>query len=141
MARLARHIFYSRAPDFRRAGTKPSGIVRPFAPYNPATNSPHADTDSVESAGPDHAQEAAAGAVLDYVELLHRHHGGTADDGLRVASAAASALWQAHETALVEPVLTWLAGCPAVRLLGPGSVADTGPLHLVHTHLHDGWVR
>ena len=27
-------------------------------------------------AGPDHAQVASAGAVLDYVEALHRHHGG-----------------------------------------------------------------
>ena len=27
-------------------------------------------------AGPDHAQVAAAGAVLDYVDTLHRHHGG-----------------------------------------------------------------
>ncbi len=80
-------------------------------------------------AGPDHAQEAVAGAVLDYVELLHRHHGGAADDDLRAASAAVSALWQAHETGLVAPVLVWLAGCPSVRLLGPTSVAETGPLH------------
>ena len=28
-------------------------------------------------AGPDHAQVGVAGAVLDYVELLHRHHGGS----------------------------------------------------------------
>ena len=34
-------------------------------------------------AGPDHAQVASAGAVLDYVEALHRHHGGADTDGLR----------------------------------------------------------
>jgi selenocysteine lyase/cysteine desulfurase len=36
-------------------------------------------------AGPDHAQVASAGAVLDYVEALHRHHGGASTDDLRAA--------------------------------------------------------
>ncbi len=41
-------------------------------------------------AGPDHAQVASAGAVLDYVEALHRHHGGSPSDDLRTAVAGAS---------------------------------------------------
>lgn len=79
-------------------------------------------------AGPDHAQEAAAGAVLDYVEVLHRHHGGGTDGDLRAATTAVSQLWRDHEAVLVAPVLDWLAGSSAVRLLGPASVGD-GRLH------------
>lgn len=70
-------------------------------------------------AGPDHAQEAASGAVLDYVEALHRHHGGASDADLRTAAAAVTARWQAHETSLVGPVVERLAVSPSVRLLGP----------------------
>ncbi len=71
-------------------------------------------------AGPDHAQVASAGAVLDYVEALHAHHGGTGD--LAAATRAVSKLWQDHETALLQPLLEWLASSDKVRLLGP---ADT----------------
>ena len=46
-------------------------------------NQSHFFNDSVSDkrlnpAGPDHAQVASAGAVLDYVESLHQHHGGSA---------------------------------------------------------------
>ena len=75
-------------------------------------------------AGPDHAQEAAAGAVLDYVEMFHRHHGGRSDDGLRAAAAEVTRRWQGHETALLAPVLDWLAAAPSVRLLGPGDLGS-----------------
>ncbi|MEL7156763.1 MAG: aminotransferase class V-fold PLP-dependent enzyme [Actinomycetota bacterium] len=70
-------------------------------------------------AGPDHAQEAAAGAVLDYVELLHRHHGGGEGDGLATAARSVSELWQRHEQRLLGPLLTMLAGSDRVRMLGP----------------------
>lgn len=71
-------------------------------------------------AGPDHAQEASAGAVLDYVEALHAHHGGSAGSDLRQAVAAVSSLWRRHEAALLAEVLAQLAATPTVRLLGPG---------------------
>jgi cysteine desulfurase family protein (TIGR01976 family) len=73
-------------------------------------------------AGPDHAQVASAGAVLDYVGAFHQHHGGSASDDLRTASAGTSALWRAHEDALTPRILDALAARDDVRLLGPATV-------------------
>ncbi len=73
-------------------------------------------------AGPDHAQVASAGAVLDYVEAFHRHHGGSPTDDLRVASAGASTLWRAHEDHLAPRLLQALADRDDVRLLGPATL-------------------
>lgn len=70
-------------------------------------------------AGPDHAQVAAAGAVLDYVETLHRAHGGADSDELRTAVDAVSARWRAHEDRLTPRLAAVLAGRDDVRLLGP----------------------
>jgi selenocysteine lyase/cysteine desulfurase len=78
-------------------------------------------------AGPDHAQEAAAGAVLDYVEALHRHHLGP-PSGLRAATAAVSGLWRRHEASLLPAVLERLGSAGTVRLLGPPE-APPGGLH------------
>lgn len=72
-------------------------------------------------AGPDHAQVAAAGAVLDYVEDFNRAHGGRAEDSLQTACANASAIWRAHEDSLSAQLLDALANHDAVRLLGPAS--------------------
>lgn len=74
-------------------------------------------------AGPDHVQEACAGAVLDYVEEAHAHHGGTGD--LFAAARAVSSLWQEHESALLTPVLAYLDDRSDVRLIGP----TTSELH------------
>lgn len=79
-------------------------------------------------AGPDHAQVAAAGAVLDYVEALHQHHGGSPTEGLRTATAGASALWRAQEDSLTPRLLDVLANRHDVRLLGPASL-DAAPGH------------
>ncbi len=79
-------------------------------------------------AGPDHAQVACAGAVLDYVERLHLHHGGSPADTLFTASAAVSSLWRAHEDALSARLLGALSDTDGVRVIGP-TVAATGPLH------------
>ncbi len=83
-------------------------------------------TKRLTPAGPDHAQEAAAGAVLDYVEALHRHHGGSEADGLADAVDAVSARWRQHESALLAEVLDLLAGHPAARLLGPSTIERDG---------------
>lgn len=79
-------------------------------------------------AGPDHAQEASAGAVLEYVEALYRHHGGAPDGNLRLAVSDVSTRWQAHERSLVTPVVEWLASSSAVRLLGP-TESGSGSFH------------
>ena len=73
-------------------------------------------------AGPDHAQVAAAGAVLDYVEELHRAHGGSAGDDLRTACSAVSALWRDHEDVLTGRLLEVLRDRDDVRVLGPDRV-------------------
>jgi selenocysteine lyase/cysteine desulfurase len=80
-------------------------------------------------AGPDHAQVAAAGAVLDYVEASFRHHGGAPGADLRTAVAQTSAQWRAHEDALTPLLLEALAGRDDVRLLGPTSVDATPGRH------------
>jgi cysteine desulfurase family protein (TIGR01976 family) len=90
-------------------------------------NQSHFFNDSVADkrlnpAGPDHAQVASAGAVLDYVEDLHQHHGGSVSDDLPVAVACVSTLWRAHEDALTPLVLDALAGRPDVRLIGPAAL-------------------
>lgn len=79
-------------------------------------------------AGPDHAQEAAAGAVLDYVEAIHQHHGGSPAAPLAEAVADVSARWRTHEAALLPDVLDLLARSSAVRLLGPAE-PSLGGLH------------
>jgi cysteine desulfurase family protein (TIGR01976 family) len=90
-------------------------------------NQSHYFNDSVSDkrlnpAGPDHAQVASAGAVLDYIEALHRHHGGSRTDDLRAASATVSSLWRAHEDSLTPALLDVLAQRDDVRLLGPASL-------------------
>ena len=95
-------------------------------------NQSHFFNDSVADkrlnpAGPDHAQVASAGAVLDYVEALHRHHGGADGDGLRAATSAVSALWREHEDSLTPMLLDALVARDDVRLIGPATLdAATG---------------
>ncbi len=72
-------------------------------------------------AGPDHAQVAAASAVLDYVEALDDHHRPADVDrgSLRDAASRVSALWRDHEDSVSAPLLAALARHDAVRVLGP----------------------
>jgi len=72
-------------------------------------------------AGPDHAQVAAAGAVLDYVEATTPGFGGD----LRGACEAAKAAWQAHEASLLQPVLRWLDARADIRVIGPTEAPAT----------------
>jgi cysteine desulfurase family protein (TIGR01976 family) len=90
-------------------------------------NQSHFFNDSVSDkrlnpAGPDHAQVASAGAVLDYVEALHQHHAGSSSDDLRTASTAVSSLWRSHEDSLTPALLDVLAQRDDVRLLGPATL-------------------
>ena len=90
-------------------------------------NQSHFFNDSVSDkrlnpAGPDHAQVASAGAVLEYVEALHQHHGGSATDDLRAAVANVSTLWREQEDALTPLLLDALSDRDDVRLLGPATL-------------------
>lgn len=69
-------------------------------------------------AGPDHAQIAASAGMADYVDGLYAHHaGGAAAPSARAAFV--HDLMRAHETALLKPLLDYLATKNSVRVLGP----------------------
>jgi selenocysteine lyase/cysteine desulfurase len=77
-------------------------------------------TKRLTPAGPDHAQEAAAGAVLDYIEALYKDHGGgTPDAGLGASVAVVSAAWRDHEERVIRPLLDYVDGHDRLRLIGP----------------------
>lgn len=73
-------------------------------------------------AGPDHPQVACSAAVLDMVLEQADHHGEPTGDR-RGACAAMAVRWQAHEEAVVAPLLAWLDERAGVRLLGPADDA------------------
>jgi len=71
-------------------------------------------------AGPDHAQVASAGAVLDYIDATTVGF----NDDLRGACEAAKTAWQEHEASLLQPVLRWLDARADVRVIGPTEAAS-----------------
>lgn len=87
-------------------------------------------TKRLTPAGPDHAQEAAAGAVLDYVEGFAHHHGITGSTLAETVREVAT-VWQTAEDELAGPVLDWLEGHRRIRLIGPST--RTGDLHRAPT--------
>ncbi|HSP28649.1 MAG TPA: aminotransferase class V-fold PLP-dependent enzyme, partial [Ilumatobacteraceae bacterium] len=91
-------------------------------------------------AGPDHAQVASAGAVLEYIEAFHQHHGGQPTDDLRTAAGAVSAHWRAHEDEFTPRLLAALTDRDDVRLLGPATL-DAVPGHRCPTIAFSPLVR
>lgn len=77
-------------------------------------------------AGPDHAQVAAVNGVADYLDAVADHHGLT---GKSAAARAAGVrnLFRTHETALLQPLLDFLAGHPKVRIVGRTRAAERAP--------------
>jgi cysteine desulfurase family protein (TIGR01976 family) len=77
-------------------------------------------------AGPDHAQIAAVNGVVDYFEAVAERHGA---GGMAIAAQAAAvrALFREHETALLQPLLDFLAQTPDVRLIGRRRAAERAP--------------
>ncbi|MBY5988609.1 aminotransferase class V-fold PLP-dependent enzyme [Roseovarius atlanticus] len=76
-------------------------------------------------AGPDHAQVAACAGMADYYDALAEHHGCTGDAAER--SAGVHDLMRAHETALLQPLLDYLADRNTLRLIGPRDAALKAP--------------
>ena len=76
-------------------------------------------------AGPDHAQVAACAGMVDYIDALAVHHGIEGD--ARARSAGVSALMQAHERALLPPLLDYLSARRDLRLLGPQTAENRAP--------------
>jgi cysteine desulfurase family protein (TIGR01976 family) len=77
-------------------------------------------------AGPDHGQIAAVNGVIDYLQAVYRHHGGDSDDPAEQAFDI-RALFRAHETRLLQPLLDFLADHPRVRLIGRTAAAERAP--------------
>jgi cysteine desulfurase family protein (TIGR01976 family) len=77
-------------------------------------------------AGPDHAQIAAVNGVMDYMDAVADHHGQQGKPSA-VRADAVRALFRAHETALLQPLLDYLSQHPKVRLIGRTRAADRAP--------------
>lgn len=77
-------------------------------------------------AGPDHAQIAACAGMADYFDALHAHHFGAEADAAR-RGAAVHDLLRAHEVAVCQPLLDYLAARNDLRLIGPRKAQDRAP--------------
>jgi cysteine desulfurase family protein (TIGR01976 family) len=77
-------------------------------------------------AGPDHAQIAAVNGVVDYLEAVANRHGLGAQP-VQQRAAAVRTLFRDHETALLQPLLDFLAGHPRIRLIGRRAAAERAP--------------
>ena len=77
-------------------------------------------------AGPDHAQVAAVNGVIDYFDAIADRHG-LAGKTVRERAAAVHGLFRDHETALLQPLLDFLASHPKVRLIGRTRAAERAP--------------
>ena len=75
-------------------------------------------------AGPQHAQVAACAGVLDYFELLHKHHFSDDDVGRPQKLATLRELILQHENSLAAPILEFLDSHSGVRLIGKANVTD-----------------
>ncbi len=75
-------------------------------------------------AGPDHGQVAASAGMADYMDAFSAHHGG---DAGAPAARLAHDLMRAHEVELLQPVLDYVSGKNAVRLIGPSKAELRAP--------------
>ncbi|TCO70623.1 aminotransferase class V-fold PLP-dependent enzyme [Rhodovulum euryhalinum] len=69
-------------------------------------------------AGPDHGQVAACAGISDYIDALYDHHFLGGRDARGRADKVAE-LIRAQETAILGPLMDYLAGRPGLRVLGP----------------------
>ena len=80
----------------------------------------------VTPAGPDHAQIAACAGIADYIDALHSRHF-VADPDARRRAGAVHDLLRAAETAVIQPLLDYLADRNDLRLIGPRDAARRAP--------------
>jgi selenocysteine lyase/cysteine desulfurase len=77
-------------------------------------------------AGPDHAQIASVNGVIDYLDVVYKHHQ-SADASAAQKAAAVKSLFREQETALLQPLLDFLSGHPKIRLIGSKSAQGRAP--------------
>jgi len=81
-------------------------------------------TKDFNPAGPQHAQVAGCAGVLDYINLLHRHHFDNSHIDMPQKLTDVHNLIQQHENQLAAPILDFLDAHAEVRLIGKTSVRD-----------------
>ena len=72
-------------------------------------------------AGPDHAQIASCAGIVDYIELLDKHHFGS-KVSVSQSCQRVKRMQRAYESKLLEPFLKYLSNKDDIRILGPNSV-------------------
>jgi selenocysteine lyase/cysteine desulfurase len=77
-------------------------------------------------AGPDHAQIAAVNGVVDYLQSVAARHG-HGDEPPSTRADSVRRLFHEHETALLQPLLDFLAERRNVRLIGRTRAAERAP--------------
>lgn len=77
-------------------------------------------------AGPDHAQIAACAGIADYFDALHDAHFAPEPDACKRGRAVHD-LIRAHEIAICQPLLDYLAQRNDLRLIGPRNAALRAP--------------
>lgn len=77
-------------------------------------------------AGPDHAQVAASAGMADYMDALAASLGVASDLAVRRAACVHDAM-RARETALLAPLMQYLAGRNDIRLIGPTDAGRRAP--------------
>ncbi|MGH8249260.1 MAG: aminotransferase class V-fold PLP-dependent enzyme [Steroidobacteraceae bacterium] len=77
-------------------------------------------------AGPDHAQIAAVNGLMDYLDAVAEVHG-LQGRSVQERAEAVRKLFREHETALLQPLLDFLAGHPRARLIGRLRAPERAP--------------
>ena len=92
-------------------------------------------------AGPDHAQIAAAGGILDYFDALYEHH---FEEEAKPAqrNKALNKLFQEHEKALMERLLDFLRTRDDVKIVGPDSAERRAPIiSIIPKNMNNLWFQ
>lgn len=78
-------------------------------------------------AGPDHAQVAACAGMADYIDAVFAHHFPARTATPLERNNTVHDLMRAHEKALTEPLLDYLAARNDLRLIGPRNAEGRAP--------------
>ena len=78
-------------------------------------------------AGPDHAQIGATNGVIDYFDLVYKHHFGDEVPDYKKNNALRE-LFRAHETELLEPLLEFLRSRDDIQIVGPETANNRLPI-------------
>jgi len=78
-------------------------------------------------AGPDHARIAAASGILDYFDLVYKHHFDQEATPYQ-RNNAINNLFQEHEKALLQRLLDFLRSRDDIQIVGPDNTENRAPI-------------